>query len=239
MLADDKKTTITAILSKLREGNPKIGEYEKSILHTDLKFHVKLSNGRIVFQKELVEDFEMDPAFVTEAQLRSATETFKLDDLPSATASFPPAKTPAGVKNEFQSPKPGRRLAKRVAILAFIIIAVIIVSKKFQEWQYEERVKTHIYDYVKANGSEYTYSALGGISNFSVTVTNETKFTIDNVRVKIIYIKSNGETWKEEFLSFNYLSPYESRKIKAPDSERGTKLEYQIVSIASNELSLY
>jgi len=227
-----------AILSKLKEHNPEVGAYEKSILHTDLKYHVKVSNGRIVLLKELVEDFEIDPAFVTETQLRSAIESFKQIDLPQAAATISSAKVEKDIKNDPPSKKSRRGFAKPILIIVIAVIVGVIANSKFQDWRYEDRVRTHIYDYIKANGSEYNYSPLGGISDFSVTVTNGTKFIIDNVRVKVIYIKSDGETWKEELLSFNYLSPYESRKIKAPDSERGTKLEYQIVAISSSELSL-
>lgn len=98
--------------------------------------------------------------------------------------------------------------------------------------------KNNIATYVTASRSAYNYNGLGGISNLSITVSNNSEYMMDNVQVVVSYIKANGEIFKNETLDFAYLQPYKTMNIKAPDSNRGTSVQFAITKISSSALGL-
>jgi hypothetical protein len=138
---------------------------------------------------------------------------------------------------------------KNVLIVTSIIVVVIIgffvmnqaqrVSQSQNQEDNKLRIKNNIRSYVTVSRSGFTYSNLGGISNLSIIVSNSCGYMLDNVRVKVSYIKADGEVWKNEDVDFTYLSPYTQQTLKAPDSERGTTVQYEILSIKSTALGLY
>jgi hypothetical protein len=99
-------------------------------------------------------------------------------------------------------------------------------------------VRNNIRLYVKAESNEYDHRGLGGISNLEISVTNPTDYTIDNVRVKIIYIKANGSTWDTKFEDFHSIKPNSKATHKIPDTKRGTSVKQEIVTIKSKSLGL-
>lgn len=99
-------------------------------------------------------------------------------------------------------------------------------------------IRDNISSWVKVSRSDYRYSELGGISDLSITVTNTTEFLLDEVIVKVSYIKTNGEIWKDEYLTFSMVEPNSSKKQRAPESERGTGIEYELVSVKSTSLGM-
>lgn len=99
-------------------------------------------------------------------------------------------------------------------------------------------IRDNISSWVKLSRSDYRYSEFGGISDLSITVTNTTEFLLDEVTVKVSYIKANGELWKDEYLTFSMVEPNSSKKQRAPESERGTNVEYELVSVKSTGLNL-
>lgn len=107
-----------------------------------------------------------------------------------------------------------------------------------QEQEVKKQVRDNIRSYVNAENSAYQINGLGGIYGLSISVTNQTNYLLDNVRVAIRYIKSNGETWKEETLDFALIPPNKKMTLRAPDSDRGTSIDYKIVSIKSSALGL-
>lgn len=239
MQPDAKQNTIVPLLNKLRAYDPRIGEYKRSIYSVDMIYYVKVDNGRVVLTQEILDDFEKHADFVTEEQLKNAAKTFRMDASTTPDFGTPQAQTQ---QVEHKGPKRSGKLLRPVLIVVAAIlgtVAIIFIFLSLRENELKNHTRSNIRAYVTASGSTYLYSELGGISDFSVTVTNRTKYVVDQVRVKVTYIKSNGGTWKEEFLDFNYILPFQSETIKAPDSERGTKLQFEIVSIVSYDLSLY
>lgn len=107
-----------------------------------------------------------------------------------------------------------------------------------EEEDKKSRIRNKITSYVTAERSEYNYSELGGISNLKISVSNNTDYLIDNVSVNLIYIKANGEVWNSRILDFNLIEPNTKSTIKVPDTERGTSVKYEIVSIKSASLGL-
>jgi hypothetical protein len=78
---DEKKTAIVPLIDKMRPYNPAFGSYERSMLNLDFNYSVKLSNGRIEIAKELIDDFESNPSYISVDRLKAASSKF-LPDLP-------------------------------------------------------------------------------------------------------------------------------------------------------------
>lgn len=87
--------------------------------------------------------------------------------------------------------------------------------------------------YITATNNKYTYSEIGGISNLQVVVDNQTDKNIDEVQVKVDYIKSNGGTYKSETVSVTNIGPNASKSVSAPSSNRGTSARMSIESITA------
>jgi hypothetical protein len=128
--------------------------------------------------------------------------------------------------------------------LAVIILVVVLgyaaygVYDKQQRNDSRTQIRDNIRSYVRTGNSEYKISGLGGIYGLSIDVSNQSDYLLDNVRVMIRYIKANGETWKEEALDFALIPPNKKMTLRAPDSDRGTSIDYKIVSIRSTALGL-
>lgn len=129
-----------------------------------------------------------------------------------------------------------------ILYVAAIILFVYIAAKLYEGQQFDkttkEDVRNNIYTYVKMDNSEYRTLSLGGIYGLSITVSNRSSYMLEDVRVLVRYIKANGETWKNEYLDFVYLGPYKQITLRAPDSDRGTSIDYKIVAIKSSALGL-
>jgi serine/threonine-protein kinase len=65
---------------------------------------------------------------------------------------------------------------------------------------------------------------LGGIKDLKVTVTNNSDYLVDMVRVKVTYFKADGDIYKTEMLYYNHLNPRSTQTLNAPDSDRGIKV---------------
>lgn len=169
----------------------------------------------------------------------------------------PPAITIPGAKASpaplmLQPASSGFAAWKAIAIIVVVLVLAYagyaVYDKQQQENQEQERivreeslkkqVRDNIRAYVQAGNSEYRISVLGGVYGLSITVSNQTEYLLDNVRVLIRYIKANGETWKEETLDFALVPPNNKMTLRAPDSDRGTSVDYKIVSIKSEALGL-
>lgn len=152
-------------------------------------------------------------------------------------------------------PKQSISIVRRLLIIGGVIVLALIglfIYNQIQHQQYQQyrestinaeedtktMIKKNITSYVTAERNEYTYSELGGISNLKISVTNSTDYVLDNVRVKVIYIKANREVWDSKMVDFNMIDPQTKSTIKVGDTERGTSVQYEIVSIKSNALGL-
>lgn len=190
----------------------------------------------------------------------------KVDELREIITSSPPpfetnltstTSVRKSMKQSFfvdQSTK-SRSTGRRLLIISGVIVLSLIgffVFNQIQHQQYQQEreyiinaeedtkamIKKNINSFVTVERNEYTYSQLGGISNLKISVTNSTDYLLDNVKVKVIYIKANGAVWDSKMVDFNMLDPQTKSTIKVGDTERGTSVEYEIVSIKSNALGL-
>ncbi len=87
--------------------------------------------------------------------------------------------------------------------------------------------------FITATSNAYSYSEMGGISNLQVVVYNQTDKSIDEVQVKVYYIKANGGTYKSETVSVTNIGPNGSKSVSAPSSDRGTSASMSIESISA------
>ncbi|MGC4100793.1 DUF4339 domain-containing protein [Ferruginibacter sp.] len=109
---------------------------------------------------------------------------------------------------------------------------------KKEEEQKKAAVKSNISTYITAENNEYFSPTLGGIKNLKVTVSNKTDYLIDKVKVNIKYIKLSGEVWDTKLIEFNLLEPNTKLTKQIEDTERGTKVQLEIVEIKSSVLGL-
>lgn len=153
------------------------------------------------------------------------------------------------------NPKQTKSIGKSLLTIAGIIVLALIGYFVFSQMKYQQyqndrvysnnveedtkaSIRNNIASLVIAERNEYSYSELGGISNLKITVTNNTDYLIDIVQVKVTYIKANGDVWDSKIVDFNLINPQTKNTMRVPDTERGTSIRYEIVSIKSIALGL-
>ena len=88
-------------------------------------------------------------------------------------------------------------------------------------------------NYISAYPGNYASDAWGGITNLSIEVYNSTDKLIDEVQVKIGYIKDNGGIFKFETVSITNIGPGSNKTVIAPSSNRGVKVNTEIINITA------
>jgi hypothetical protein len=243
---NEKRDVIIHILNRLREFNPAIGEYDRSILNNDFQYAVKLHNGRINLSQELVHDFEQSPGLVGDEQLKAAAAFFSpgliaADATPaSSTSSAIPNPAPVEVIKEAKTSSSSKSLLI-VAVLIVLVLGGYYLYTQIDKEKEESKkvnVRNNITDHVTVETNNYQYYSLGGILNLQVTVRNTTQYTLDNVKVEISYIKKNGGVWKNEIVETDMIGPQTYMTIKPPDTGRGTSVRCRIISVKSSSLGL-
>jgi hypothetical protein len=111
-------------------------------------------------------------------------------------------------------------------------------SSNNNEAAVKKMVRNNIRLYVKAESNDYESKNLGGISNLEISVNNPTDYTLDKVRVKIMYIKPNGGIWETTYEDFHSIKPNSKATHKIPDTKRGTSVKYEVAAIKSKALGL-
>jgi len=86
-------------------------------------------------------------------------------------------------------------------------------------------------EYIIATRSSFNYNDFGGIYNLSIYLVNKSEYSLNQVQVAVDYIKSAGGIYKTEFITFENVKPESKMILNAPNSDRGTKIEYRICNI--------
>ena len=89
---------------------------------------------------------------------------------------------------------------------------------------------------VSLASNEYKKVAFGGIRNLELTVTNDSKYTLDKVIVELQYLKPSEEPLKTENIEFKSVGPKSTSTIRVPDTNRGIKVAYRIVNVKSRQM---
>lgn len=95
--------------------------------------------------------------------------------------------------------------------------------------------RNNLEDLVSVASNDYKRVAFGGIRNLHLTVTNNSKFELDNVIVELQYLKPSEETLRTENIRFSSIGPNASSTIRVPDTNRGIKVNYRIINIDSRQ----
>ena len=98
--------------------------------------------------------------------------------------------------------------------------------------------RKNLFYLVRAEHSDYTLGIVRGIYDIKISVINTTAYTMDHVKVKVTYFKANGHPHKVAYLNFKNLKARSKTTMKAPDSSRGRKVEYKMLSVKSAALGL-
>jgi hypothetical protein len=88
---------------------------------------------------------------------------------------------------------------------------------------------------VNLTASEYKVGILGGISDLSLNIENNSPHLIDKVMVEVDFQKNNGKVIQTENFQLNRLKPGASKTLEIPQSKRGTKISYRITRIVSEQ----
>ena len=91
---------------------------------------------------------------------------------------------------------------------------------------------------VTVTTNDYKFSEMGGIKDLEIVVTNNTDYTLDNVRFEITYIKKNGGVWKNKEIDTDMIGSKSYMTIKVPDTDRGTSVRCRVISVESSVLGL-
>ncbi len=207
-LHNDKREAVISLLNALRTYNPSIGYFEQYLTNENFEYVIKVTNGRIRVSSSLVDDWALNPSFITEFELKHIASGFHIVNENIApvramqtTSDFSSGHTPKTVKNN-----PGEAVLRNVLIIALIILGAIGIGFFYTKNQNENQarveednraqIRNNIASYVTAERSEFKYYPIGGISDLKITVTNNTDYSMDKVTVKVNYIKTNGELWE-------------------------------------------
>ncbi len=92
--------------------------------------------------------------------------------------------------------------------------------------------------FIKAAPSELRKVEIGGIKDLSIALNNSSPYFVDSVRVKLNYIKANGDVYQSEELRFDNIAAKSKKELFAPDSKRGVRVDCVIEAVYSSEMNL-
>ncbi len=95
--------------------------------------------------------------------------------------------------------------------------------------------KNSLNELVSVASNDYKRVAFGGIRNLQLTVTNNSKYELDNVIVELQYLKPSEEPLRTENIKFKGVAPNGTSTIRVPDTNRGIKINYKIINIESKQ----
>ncbi len=223
---------LNSLLDQLRRYAPTIGSYIKSVYTTDFDYSVKLSNGRIRLPEELVDDYEKSPALVAGERLKQAARQFSPNE---SEVTVAPAEAPV-----FEDERPGRSSSwKPIVIVVILIVVGFCWFNSARKANALAAARSNIYHQIIVENSNYMVNRLfGGISGLRITVTNNSDYLVDIVKVKVTYIKADGDLYKEELLYFNRLDEHSTQTLDAPESDRGTSVRITTESLSCAALQI-
>ncbi len=92
--------------------------------------------------------------------------------------------------------------------------------------------------YISARAN-YSTGPAGGISNATVTISNNMPYTLDQVTIWLNYIRIDRSTYKSEKVIFYNVGPNRNETKPAPWSDKGTTVTTRISKISSKSLGFY
>ena len=172
----------------------------------------------------------------------------EVDELKSILSNNPPPLKKIQ-KSKYKKPKKSnflKYLIIAISIIAFLAIGINIISENNtnqnnfipEDDSINIQLRNNITSLVQVTTNQYSVDAFGGISNLDIIVTNNTDYTIDEIKVAIAYIKKNDGVFKTEYLTFKNIPPKQNKSLSAPNSNRGLSVKLTKQSITSTDLNL-
>ncbi|HUR67066.1 MAG TPA: hypothetical protein VMZ03_12020 [Chitinophagaceae bacterium] len=100
-----------------------------------------------------------------------------------------------------------------------------------------DRSLSELRSLVSVKSNNYVVGSFGGIRNLQLTVSNDSKYTLDQVVVELQYLKPRDEFLKSEHISFHGIGPNDSKTIAIPKSTRGVRVTCKILRVESKEMN--
>ena len=88
---------------------------------------------------------------------------------------------------------------------------------------------------VHVSSNDYKKTAFGGIRDLQLTVTNSSRFALDDVVVELQYLRPNETPLRTENVKFHAIGPGETSTLRIPDTNRGIKVSYRVIHISSRQ----
>lgn len=101
-----------------------------------------------------------------------------------------------------------------------------------------EAARKNIHQMLLVENSDYKTGLLGGISNLFMTLSNNSRYPLDQVEIEIKYYGPEQKLVRTQTLVFNDLAPGEQKTLEAPRTNRGISIDYAITRIQSKVLGL-
>jgi hypothetical protein len=92
--------------------------------------------------------------------------------------------------------------------------------------------------FVVAATNDYKQKDIGGIDDLKVIIRNTSPYKIDQVVVKVLYVKANGSTYQTEMLTFDNVEANSNKELFAPKSDRGVKVNCSIQLLKSESMNI-
>lgn len=105
----------------------------------------------------------------------------------------------------------------------------------------EAEMKTYRLNWEKlilVQPNDFKQRKLGGIADLKILVENNTPYLVDSIKVKVNYLKANGEIFQTILLRFDNINGNATKDLFAPNSERGVNVTCEILSINSHAMEL-
>lgn len=91
--------------------------------------------------------------------------------------------------------------------------------------------------FIAVSAGDYRTGLLGGIKNLNIIVKNQTEYSLDNVVVKVFYMRNNDEVFKTEQYTISNIPEKGTRSIPASNSRKGSKVAVKLISITSQPMN--
>ena len=71
-----------------------------------------------------------------------------------------------------------------------------------------------------------------------LTVENNSDELLDKVTIQLDYLKPNGEVINSDTIYARMIRPQDSKLIEVPDTKRGVKINYKVISVKAHEFTV-
>ncbi|HEY1872690.1 MAG TPA: hypothetical protein VGG71_16630 [Chitinophagaceae bacterium] len=108
-------------------------------------------------------------------------------------------------------------------------------KKNGSEYTFLDNEPKTLLNLVSVKSNTYLRGAFGGIRGLELTVSNNSNFLLDEVRVELQIMKPSDQPLRTDIITFRNIGANGAVTVKVPDSQRGIRVEYRITNIESRQ----